>query len=209
MIAHPLREASEWGRVLVGGSIFPGILTEMIVPPRVWEWVIQNGYGQSKVTIFRSTGVLEKISFTHFLDLKTTGADDWQILTTQFVPTLIPGWPTKYARKPRSMQLEHPAIQFLGGKRAHMVELHAPAPPSGEKIPQLYTIVWGEDVPQTRINPGPAEPAKTNGPPKPKDANDLALYSILASVSGQPLSNFLASPASPTNAPATATGSAQ
>jgi hypothetical protein len=209
MIAHPLQNGSEWGRVLIGGSVFPGILTSMTVPPRVWEWATQNGYGQTKVTIYRSTGVLDKISFTHWLNLKTTGADDWNALCTQFVPTLIPGWPTKYAGKPRSMQLVHPAVQFLGAKRAHMVELHAPEPPSGEKIPQFYTIVWGEDVPQTIIKPGVAEPAVIKGPPKPQDLADLALYSFAAQFSGQSVEQYLASPASPTNMPATATGSVQ
>jgi len=209
MIAHPLQNGSEWGRVLVGGSVFPGILTSMTVPPRVWEWAIQNGYGQTKVTIYRSTGVLDKISFTHFLNLKTTGADDWNALCSQFVPTLIPGWPTKYAGKPRSMQLVHPAVQFLGAKRAHMVELHAPEPPSGEKIPQYYTIVWGEDVPQTIIKPGVAEPAKINGPPTPKDLADLEIAQHTANLFGIPVSELITLPTREANTPATATGSAQ
>lgn len=209
MIAHPVQNSDEWGRVSVGGSVFPGILVAMTVPPRVWKWLDATGYGQSPVTIYKSTDNLSKMSFTHFLDLKTTGADDWNALVEQFVPTLIPGWPTKYAGKPRSMQLVHPAVQFLGAKRAHMVELHAPEPPSGEKIPQYYTLVWGEDVPQTIIKPGPAEPAVIKGPPKPQDLADVALYSMLAGLNGQTTEQYLASPAAPTTAPATATGSAR
>ena len=119
-IAHPLRDSTDWGRVLIGGSVLPGILTEMAVPPRVWEWAVQNGYGQSKVTIYRSTGILEEISFTHFLGLKTTGADDWTALTTGFLPTLIPGWPNAYQKKPRSLPAVHPALQFLCAKRVHL-----------------------------------------------------------------------------------------
>lgn len=174
-IAHPLRNATDWGRVLVGGSVLPGILTEMSVPPRVWEWAVQNGYGQSKVTIYRTTGLLEEISFTHFLKLEETKADDWDQLNNVYLPTLIKGWPNAYQGKPRSFPVVHPAIQFLGGKRIHLSKMFAPVPPQGEKIPQYYTLVFQEDVPDKKIPAGKAEPAKLNGPPKPKDALEGAV----------------------------------
>lgn len=178
-IAHPLRQADEWGRVVVGGSVLPGVLTELSVPPRVWEWAVQQGYGQTKVTIYRSTGILEAITFTHFLILGTA-ADDWDTLTTKFLPTLIPGWPNAYAGKPRSFPVVHPAIQFLGGKRIHLSKMFAPTPPQGEKIPQYYTLEFQEDVPQKRIPVGPPEPAKINGPPAPTNQLEALLLKGLA-----------------------------
>lgn len=178
-IAHPLRDSDAWGRVIVGGSVLPGVLTEMSVPPRVWEWAVQNGYGQSKVTIYKATGILEAISFTHFLKLDTR-ADDWDTLTKTYLPSLIKGWPNAYQGKPRSFPVVHPAIQFLGGKRIHLAKLHAPVPPSGEKIPQYYTLEFQEDVPDKKIPAGPPEPAKINGPPAPKDQLEAALLSALA-----------------------------
>jgi hypothetical protein len=178
-IAHPLRDSGPWGRVEVGGSVLPGVLTDIAVPPRVWEWAVQQGYGQTKVTIYKATGLLEAISFTHFLKLDTR-ADDWDLLTSTFLPTLIPGWPNAYTGKPRSFPVVHPAIQFLGGKRVHLAKLFAPVPPPGEKIPQFYTLEFQEDVPQKRIPVGPAEPAKINGPPAPKDAFEATLLNALA-----------------------------
>lgn len=186
MIAHPVQSSADWGRVLVGGSVFPGILTSMTVPPRVWEWAVQQGYGQTKVTIYRSTGILEKISFTHFLQLETTGADDWRTLTQQFLPVLIPGWPNQYAGKPKSLPLTHPAVQFLGAQRTHLVELHAPVPPQGEMIPEYYTIIVGEDVPQTRLTTGPPEPAKINGPPTPKNQIEATLLGLSTAFKNAP-----------------------
>lgn len=202
-IAHPLRDGDAWGRVEIGGSVLPGILTDIVVPPRVWEWAVQQGYGQTKVTIYRSTGVLEAISFTHFLRLDTR-ADDWDALTEAFLPTLIPGWPNAYQSRPRSLPVTHPAIQFLGGKRIHLTKMFAPVPPQGEKIPQYYTLEFQEDVPQKKISVGPAEPAKLNGPPTPKDAFEKTLLDSLATFTGKPVSRVVA----PQDPPlATASGS--
>jgi hypothetical protein len=177
-IAHPVRNSADWGRVLIGGSALPGTLTEAIVPPRVWEWAVQNGYGQTKVTVYKSTGLLEEVTFTHFLNLKTTGADDWELLTTKFLPTLIMGWPNKYAGKPRSMPVVHPAVQFLGGKRIHLTKLYAPEPPPNEKIPQFYKVSFQEDVPQTKVDTGQAVPAKINGPPVPTTQIEAGLLNL-------------------------------
>lgn len=206
-IAHPLRQSDAWGRVVVGGSVMPGVLTEMSVPPRVWEWAVQNGYGQTKVTIYRSTGILDAITFTHFLRLDTR-EDDWDLLTKVYLPSLIPGWPNAYAGKPRSFPVVHPAIQFLGGKRIHLAKMFAPVPPPGEKIPQFYTLEFQEDVPQKRIPVGPPEPAKINGPPLPQNGWERVLLQGLADYKGVPLASLLQQP-EPAPAPAVATGSAQ
>ena len=202
-IEHPLRNGSAWGRVDIGGSTLPGILTDIVVPPRGWEWAVQQGYGQTKVTIYKSTGILEAITFTHFLELDTA-ADDWDTLTNTFLPTLIPGWPNAYQGRPKSFSVTHPAIQFLGGRRVHLTKMFAPVPPQGEKIPQYYTLEFQEDVPQKRIPVGPAEPAKINGPPSPKDAFEKQLLEGLAAFTGKPVAQVSAPPNPPL---ATASGS--
>lgn len=206
-IAHPVQNAADWGRVLIGGSVLPGILEEITVPPRVWEWAVQQGFGQSKITVYRSTGILEEIKFRYFLNLKTTGADDWALLET-FLRVLIPGWPTNYIAKPRSMPIVHPAVQFLGGKRVHLSKLFAPVPPQGEKIPQYYELTVQEDVPDKRPKTGPAEPAQLNGVPKPKDLLDASLLQGLADFKGISLGALMATPPLPAEPAAVATGKA-
>lgn len=206
-IPHPVQNSDDWGRVLIGGSVLPGKLDEITVPPRVWEWAVQQGFGQSKITVYRSTGILEEIKFRYFLDLKTTGADDWALLET-FLRVLIPGWPDKYIAKPRSMPIIHPAVQFLGGKRVHLAKLFAPIPPSGEKIPQFYELTVQEDVPDKRPKTGPAEPAQLNGVPRPKDFADAALLQGLADFKGISLGQLVATPPLPTEPAAVATGRA-
>lgn len=206
-IAHPLQNSADWGRVLIGGSVLPGILDEITVPPRVWEWAVQQGFGQSKITVFRSTGILEEIRFRYFLNLKTTGADDWALLET-FLRVMLPGWPDKYIQKPKSLPIVHPAVQFLGGKRVHLAKLFAPVPPQGEKIPQFYELTVQEDVPDKRPKTGPAEPAQLNGVPKPKSLLDATLLQGLADFKGVSLSQLTVSQPGPTDPPAVATGKA-
>jgi hypothetical protein len=206
-IAHPLRNREDWGRVLIGGSVLPGILTDVAVPSRKFNWSAQKGFGLSMVTVFQNVDILTGISFTHFLNLKTTGADDWTLLET-FLKTLLPKWPTDVQLKPKSLTVVYPLLQFLGGNRIHLAEFFAPEPPSGEKIPQFYKVVFQEDVPNKRPPTGPAEPALLNGVPRPKDQMDIANLTALADFKGISLTQLLATPPTPTSPAAVATGKA-
>jgi hypothetical protein len=206
-IAHPLRNRDNWGRVLIGGSVLPGILTDVAVPARKFNWTVQRGFGISMETAFQSVDIISGISFTHFLDLKTTGVDDWALLET-FLKTLLPKWPTDVQAKPKSLPVVYPLLQFLGANRIHLAEFHAPKPPQGEKIPQYYEVVFQEDVPKKRPPTGPAEPALLNGVPKPKDQMDIANLTQLAAFKGISLGQLLATPPTPTSPAAIATGKA-
>lgn len=206
-IAHPLRNKDDWGRVLIGGSILPGILTDVAVPARKFNWSVQKGFGLSMVTVFQNVDILTGITFTHFLDLKTTGIDDWTLLET-FLKTLLPKWPTDVQLKPKSLPVVYPLLQFLGANRIHLSDFYAPEPPQGEKIPQFYKVVFQEDVPNKRPPTGPAEPALLNGVPKPKDQMDIANLQALASFKGISFQQLLATPPTPTSPAAIATGKA-
>ena len=206
-ISHPLQNRDDWQRVLIGGSVLPGILTDVTVPARKFNWNVQKGFGMSMVTVFQNVDILTGISFTHFLNLKTTGADDWALYLT-FLKTLVPRFPTDYQFKPKSLPVDYPLLQLLGAAKIHLVEVFAPKPPANEKIPQYYTITFQEDVPDKRPKTGPAEPALLNGVPAPKDAADLANYQALADLKGISLQTFLARPAPPTSPAAIATGKA-
>lgn len=206
-VPHPLQNRDDWRRVLIGGSVLPGILTDVGVPARKFNWNVQRGFGMSMVTVFQSVDILSGISFTHFLNLKTTGADDWALLET-YMKTLLPKWPNDVQVKPKSLPVVHPLLQFLGSRRVHLAEFYAPEPPQGEKIPQYYKLVFQEDVPDRRPKTGPAEPALLNGVPKPKDLQDLALLQGLADFKGISLGQLQATPATPQSPAAVATGKA-
>jgi hypothetical protein len=206
-IAHPLRNRDDWGRVLIGGSVLPGILTDVAVPARKFNWSVQKGFGLSMVTVFQNVDILTGISFTHFLNLKTTGADDWELLET-FLKTLIPKFPTDYQAKPKSLPVTYPLLQLLGASRIHLVEVYAPRPPQGETIPQYYQVTFQEDVPDKRPKTGPAEPAQLNGVPKPKDQLDAALLLGFADFKGVSVASLFATPPTPTSPAAVATGKA-
>jgi hypothetical protein len=206
-IPHPLQNNADWRRVLIGGSVLPGKLTDVAVPSRKFNWNVRKGFGMSMVTVFQNVDILSGISFTHFLDLKTTGADDWALLET-FLRTLLPKWPTDVQVKPKSLPVVYPLLQFLGAKRIHLAEFFAPKPPQNEKIPQYYTIVFQEDVPDKRPPTGPAEPAQLNGVPKPKDLLDATLLQGFADWKGTSIGALLATPPLPTEPAAIATGRA-
>ena len=176
-IAHPIRNAEEYGRVLIGGSRLPGILTEVAVPARKFNWTVQKGFGISMVTAFASVDILTGITFTHFLNLKTTGADDWAALQA-YLRVLLPKWPNDVQTKPKSFIVDYPLLQYLGAKRIHLTDFSAPEPPSGEKIPQFYKVTFQEDIPNRKPPVGTAEPAKTNGPPEPKNQYEAALFKL-------------------------------
>lgn len=206
-IPHPKRDKRDWQRVAIGGTVWPGKLTEVSVPARKYNWTVQRGFGISMETAFQSVDILSGISFTHFLNLTESGADDWTLLET-IMRTLVTGWPNNVQIKPKSLPVVYPLLQYLGAQRIHLAEFYAPEPPPGEKIPQFYKIVFQEDVPKKRPPTGPAENAQLNGVPPPKDAADLANYAALADLKGISLQTLLARPATPTSPAAIATGKA-
>lgn len=207
-IAHPLRNKADWSRVLIGGSVLPGILTDVAVPARKFNWAVQRGFGISMETAFQSVDIISGISFTHFLDLKLTGADDWALLET-FLKTLLPKWPTDVQAKPKSLPVVYPLLQFLGANRIHLAEFHAPKPPQGEKIPQYYEVVFQEDVPKKRPPTGPAEPAQLNGIPTPKDFADASNLQAFGNLFGVTVPTLRTrQQQDPTSPAAIATGSA-
>lgn len=181
-IPNPLKNPDAYGYVTVGGSRLPGILTAIGLPERKYEFAVQQGYGQSKVTIYRSLGLLESIEVTHFLRASSTpdARDDFDILRDDFMPFLIPGWPNKLTGKPRAFPFVHPDAQWLGLKRAHLIAFEHPKQMTPGDPSRWYKMVFQEDQPQQRIPVGPPEPAKINGPPQPKDQFEATLLKALS-----------------------------
>jgi hypothetical protein len=181
-IANPYKDPDAYGHVTVGGTRLPGILTALGLPERVYEFAVQNGYGQSKVTIYKSLGLLESIEVVHFLQPNPdrNARDDFDILRDDFMPFLIPGWPNNLVSKPRAFPFVHPDAQWLGLKRSHLTAFGHPKQMTPGDPSRWYTLRFQEDQPQKRIPVGPPEPAKINGPPAPKDKFEQLLLNAVA-----------------------------
>jgi hypothetical protein len=169
------------------------VLTAIGLPERLYEFAVQAGYGQSKVTIYRMLGLLEAIDVTHFLRAPKTPdeKDDFEILRDDFMPFLIPGWPNKLTGKPRAFPFVHPDAQWLGLKRAHLIGFEHPKQMTPGDPSRWYKMRFQEDQPQQKIPAGKPEPAKINGPPKPKDAMEATvLKAVEAFTSGDGLASL-------------------
>ena len=192
-IPSPYKNPDAYGFVTVGGTRLPGILTAIELPERTYEFTIQQGYGQGKVTIYKSIDLLDGITVTHFLRSGATpnDRDDFDILRDDFMPFLIPGWPNKLTAKPRAFPFVHPEAQWLGLKRAHLKAFACPKMANPGDPSRWYKMTFQEDVPQQKIPVGKPEPAKLKGPPAPKDALEATVSKALeAFTSGDGLTSI-------------------
>ena len=181
VIVNPYLDPGPWGVFLVGGSPMPGLLQALGLPDRQYEYAVQNGFGVGgKVVIYRTTGILESIETTHYI--QPPNADgiggDWDLWET-FMRTMVPGWPAKYKTKPKAYPVTHPASQSLGLARAILKAYGAPFQRTPNDPAWFYKITYIEHSPQQRIETGPPEPAKLNGPPVPKDALEAAVLNAV------------------------------
>ena len=204
-VPNPYLFPAEWGRVLVGGSVLPGVLTSITVGSRKYVFTKQKGYGLTEVTIYSTTEAIDGIAVEHFIRPNVGDAlGDFEELRDKFMPTLIKGWPNQLAGKPLAFPFDHPMAQWVGLKRAHLTEVSPPYTKIENDPSYWYRLVFQEDIKQTILKPGPAEPAKINGPPTPKDAFEATLLQGLAAFTGKPVAQVSAPPNPPL---ATASGS--
>ena len=173
-IPDPYSNPDPWGRVLCSGTTMPGILTAIQLPGRAYEWAVQNGYGSTKVAIYRAPNLLESVKITHYI---TPGQFE---LVQGFMNLLIPGFPERYKQKPKAFSWTHPALQWLGLNRASLKSYDAPTQISAGDPSYLYTIELIEWSPKLTVPTGPPEPAKINGPPAPKDALEATFLQAVA-----------------------------
>ncbi len=193
-IANPYLVPDAWKRVTLGGSLLPGIITAITIGPRKYAFTKQKDLGGTEVTIYSTMEAIDGIKVDLFLRPNVGAAPgDFELLRDGFMPLLIPGWPNSIIGKPRSFPFDYPGAQWLGIKRAHLTDLHAP----GITIPgdpsYWYSLVFGEDLPRKKIVTGPTEPAKINGPPIPTTVNELSQYRAAAGLFGQTLPEYFAS----------------
>jgi hypothetical protein len=187
-IPNPYKNPDAYGQVTIGGSVLPGILTALGLPARAYEFAVQQGYGATQVTIYRTTKILDTIEVVQFLRSpnpdRPNERDDFDTLRDVFMPLLIPGWPNKITGKPRAFPFVHPDAQWLGLKKSHLTAFEHPKMMTPGDPSRSYKLVFQEDMPQTRIPTGPPEPAKINGPPAPTTVNEATLLKLLADFKG-------------------------
>jgi hypothetical protein len=201
VIANPHTDPDAWGSFIVGGSPMPGILTSIGLPDRAYEYAIQNGYGSTKVVIYRATGIIDGLELVHFLRPTTdTDLGDWDKWET-WMKSMVRGWPAKFAGKPPAFPAVHPATQIVGMSKMSLKTYGAPYQQIPNDPSYWYKVSFVEYAPQTKIPTGPTEPAQINGPPQPKDAFEAMVLNGLGSFLGRPATT-------PNASPAVATGSA-
>ncbi len=174
-IANPftsLEEIKAWGRVGLSNTQFPGIVVAVDGVDRPIEWVAQNGIGLTGAAlIFKGTKLVEGSTIT----CELTNAIEFNeaIAFNEFITT-PPG------TRPRAHPIVHPA--FASAKVAKVVFSLIPSPKYAGKRKWIVTYGIKEYKKQVIVPIGPADPAKVDGPPKPKDAAETALAGMLATV---------------------------
>lgn len=172
-IPDPYENPDPWGKLLCSGIQVPGILTAVGVPDQTYEWAEQNGFGATKVLVYRAANLIKGAAFTHFIPRGT-----WNDVL-QFMGIIRPGFPRGKTKKPSAFSWTHPALQWVGAER---MVVQAYGPPT-QLIPNdrawWYTIKIDEYVPKQTVKTGEPEPAKPNGTPQPKDAFEQAIATAL------------------------------
>lgn len=175
VIANPYDNPDAWGIVKIGGATMPGVLESLGLPPRKYEWAVQQGLGVGgPATIYRYCNLIESIEIAQFLDT----VQAFEIAETMCKTLVGPKWPNEVKVKPKAYLMEHPALQWVGVRRVALRELEAPKPVGNLKWMWLVRVI--EDSPRRPVQTGPPEPAKINGPPQPQDALEAALVGALA-----------------------------
>jgi hypothetical protein len=175
VIASPFTAPEKWGTITVGGIAIPGHLVSVDGLSRPYEWAVQMGLGLGgAATLFRTSKLIESAKVV----IAVPDEDSWQALLT-FMPILIPGWPNNVKVKPPAFAVEHPMFAWVGLKQAALKSFDAPKDISG-KFNYVQGLEFIEYSKAIQIKTGPPEPAKLNGPPKPKDFLDQVLANALA-----------------------------
>lgn len=161
-----------WGQILTDDKVpFPGIVVSVSGAKRPIEWLVQNGIGltgaslvyKGKKLVEGMTIVCELLNETHWRE-----------------------WETHYAyikvadgTIPKKHTIKHPAFSNL---RQQVFSEYPESPEYAGKRKWTVTYVLKEYRKPVPVPTGQPDPAKVDGPPKPKDALESALNGILQKV---------------------------
>lgn len=174
-IANPflsLAESAAWGVISVDDSIpFPGVIVSVNGCVRPIDWQVQQGIGiTGAAVIFKGKKLVEGIKIV--CDL--TQATHWQAWQKHYDYIKVPD-----ATRPRIVRIGHPAFTNLPKM---VFESYPEAPQYAGKRKWTVEYSLKEYKKPIKVQTGPPDPAKLDGPPKPKDAAEAALASILQKI---------------------------
>lgn len=171
-MTSPFTHPDEWGTVKLAGVPIPGIVVSVDGVKRPYEWAVQRALGQSgAVTIYRGENVADKIVIVSVLpdDETFSAAEDFNKYITP-----------KKGQRPAAFDIEHPAFAYVGILKVSLQVRPAPKDEGKGKWTMTYELLeYRKPVP---VPVGPADPAKIDGPPKPKDAIEQAIVDIVAQI---------------------------
>lgn len=171
-ILSPYEDLSAWNVVKVGGTPLPGVLISINGIKRVYEWVIQKGLGLAgAATIFRGSLLTDDITIV----CKLTDKDEFKACHS-FDGAITP----KKGQKPTAFDIQNAAFQWVQINKVAFKERPAPAYSGAGGWQVEYKLI--EYAKAIKIAVGPADPAKVDGPPKPKDAAEAAIQDILKQI---------------------------
>lgn len=167
-----IAESEAWGRIGLSNTQFPGIVVAIDGVERPVEWVAQDGIGLTGAElIFKGKKLVEGSTIT--CDIVGAAAYREAEAFNEFIYT-PPGV------RPKAHPIIHPAFAFI--KVAKVVFASEPSPRYVGKRRWQITYKITEYKKQVVVPVGPADPAKIDGPPKPKDAAEEALAGLLTKV---------------------------
>lgn len=174
-IANPflsIAEIDAWGVIGLGNTYFPGIVVDVDGATRPYEWAVQRGLGLSgAATIYRAEQLAEGIKVVCHL----TNAIHWREWEAFHAFTK-----PKKGTRPTAFPITHPA--FAAADIAKVVFKERPSPKHAGKRLWIVEYPLLEYRKPIVVPTGPADPAKEDGPPKPKDWLDEALQGLLKKI---------------------------
>ena len=174
-IADPFGTESEleaWGRIPLGDTQFPGIVTDVDGVDRPIDWVAQNGIGiTGAALVYKGKKLVEGIKVT--CDL--VGSDDYQahLRFNDYIHT-------PDGQKPKAHTIGHPA--FATVRVAKVVFAVIPSAKYAGKRRWRVVYELKEYKKPVPAPTGQADPAKVDGPPKPKDQLEAGFDALLKQI---------------------------
>lgn len=165
---NPYRAPKEWGTVIIGGVLIPGVVLSIDGAEKPEEWVIQKGlYVSHAVTIWRGTKLAESIKILMNLHNEVE-FDKYHDVKNVLRP--------KLGGKPPALPIVNAGINFGGITRVSVRLPGTPKPASG--------LSWTAEIDVIEFNPPRQAPVGPADPPKTKSENDI-LAEQLAEVTAQ------------------------
>lgn len=168
---NPFLDPGPWGSVLVGGTALPGIVRTIDGAEKPEEWTFQKGSGSNNATsVWKGTKLAEAIKIVLEAPDRTS-FDALYAMRDALRP--------KIGKKPPSLAIESPVINFNGITRISSALIGQPAWNEG-RCSWTIELTFCEYNPGKKTNAGAAGPAA--GATKTPTENDVLADQLAAAM---------------------------